>query len=408
MFEDNTMRVKIGVFDSKPIFHYTVLCFLKGDIVAQGKLVEKYLKTDNFLLIPHDGYFEEDGERNYRIGLLLTWTFAGEDSSSILHRVQDMLEDKIDVAAPLRGIVKNNGNNFYSLSNRYETQTNMMATYSDGRARNSYLITHKYENNKYVYTLNKAGSFTETISNIENPERTVLDLTFTGRRTNSYSNCYSFHNYKIKERYITDSGYVILSDVKGIIDYKKIELNLVNKTTIFNLLPGWRNPRWGCPQYYENISLDILSLIPEEKVDFKDTKLLNSMADKNMLILTKDIEILNEELRLRKSYASFPAIFDYVKNKKSSMEEIIEGFEEQRIKRNAQRIAQEREELVSYLQQARRQVKDLETRIYTLEYQTKSFIPIPKIILPTNPSNLCVDVEGLLKTKNNEYIIGEE
>ena len=44
-------------------------------------------------------------------------------------------------------------------------------------------------------------------------------------------------------------------------------------------------------------------------------------------------------------------------------------------------------------------------------YKTQTFIPMPKIILPSNPHEAdldLIDIEALLKMENNEYVIREE
>lgn len=397
-------RIKIGEFDSKIFFHYFVMCSLNKSLTEQGRIIERYLKDENFIIIPRETVVEEDIV--YRSSLVLFW--STEEITSI-NSIQELLYgENSEIQSVYGWLIANNGKNCY------EILTYGRLRGADSGGRYSYLLTHKHTNGKYIYTLFCGESLKGTFKNITDPETTVLDLSFTGKRSNMYNNCYSFNNYKIKDYYKNDN-VIIVSDVKGVIDLESLK-NVMSTgmptggVTVLNILPGWKNPLVSNPAYFEGISIDIIGFIPENKVDLENQNILSQVAKEHKLILTDNIEDLVKEVELRRQIG-FNAALKYIRDKNIPWENIIKCFEKRRFEIGLKQAKREKIDLLNYLKQARNQLKETQAKIHTLEYQTQTFIPMPKIILPSNPHEAdldLIDIESLLKMENNEYVIREE
>lgn len=392
-------RIKIGEFDSKIFFHYFVICSLNKSLIEQGRIIERYLKDGNFIIIPRETVIEEDIV--YRSSLVLFWS---TEKITTINSIEELLYgENSEIQSVYGQLIANNGKNHYSIL----TYGNLKG--ADSAGRYSYLLTHKYTNGKYIYTLFCGESFKGAFKNIVEPETVVLDLSFTGKRSNVYNNCYSFNNYKIKDYYKNDN-VIIVSDVKGVIDLETLK-NVIptGKVMILNILPGWKNPLLN-PGYFEGISIDIIGFIPKNKVDLENQNTLSQAARERKLILTDNIEDLTKEVELR-CQVGFNAALKYIRDKGISWENIIKCFEKRRFETGLKQAKREKIDLLNYLKQAREQLKETQAKIHTLEYKTQTFIPMPKIILPSNPHEAdldLIDIESLLKMENNEYVIREE
>lgn len=407
--------IKVGNFDKKQTFHFCTLAFEDiKDIYEQGRIVECYLQKNNFLLLPRNVIkktVEEDGtERVIRFytSLIFMWDDVidirneAEIESSVIGQLNKMLlaENKI---ASIGKFIGNNGQMSWDL--------NKKLSMSDFDAQYSYLVVHKYKDGVYEYKIISTTSFKNHFSLLGDLENIVLDMVFTGRCQNLYNNCYTFNNYKIKEALITEQKF-ILSNVKGVIDLEKCKYP-TNYVLMINLLPEWINMKIGHIDYYCNMSLRIMSLIPEDKVKIEGNKVFykNSMLcnGSDKVVLAKDenkrYDIINTFLR---NNNAGEAASEYIASKEDT-ETVIKRFEQARTEQERHNLINERQEMINYIIMARRQIADSEERVVTLEYRTKEFIPFPDIILPKNPktNRNNMDIASMLKMKNGKYIIEE-
>ena len=407
--------IKIGNFDKKQTFHFCTLAFEDiKDIYEQGRIVECYLQKNNFLLLPRNiikKTITEDGVERiicFYTSLIFMWDDVidcndkAKFENSVIRQLNKMLltENKITSIGKFIG---NNGTLTWAFNKRLST--------SDFDAQYSYLITHKYKDGVYEYKIVSTSSFKKHFSLLGNLENTVLDMVFTGRCQNSYNNCYTFNNYKIKEALITDEK-LILSNVKGVIDLEKCKYP-TNYVLMINLLPEWINMKNKYNDYYYNMNLRIMSLVPEDKVRIEDNRVFykNSMLcnGSDKVVLSKNEEkrydIINAFLR---NNNATEAANEYIASKED-MESVIRKFEQSRIEQEKQNLINERQEMINYIVMTRRQIAEREGRVAMLEYRTKEFLPFPDIILPKNPktNRNCMDIESMLKMKNGKYIIEE-
>lgn len=404
--------IKIDEFEKKQIFSYCVLHFKNIlDVHEQGKILECYFQDKNFLLIPRNQYenVANDNEGNtyrdsYSSALLLLWTETGNNGE--LEKIRDTLTKMLSNESNIFGqgkLVLGNGLTSFAL--------NKIPPLNDNDVAYSYLITHRFINNKYVYRISSNESFrNHFIDNATNLNGIVLDIVFTGRATNTYNNCYGFSNYKIKDYLIKDNK-IILSNVKGVIDLEKC-FAPTNYITMFNLLQTWRNPMELYPEYYSNMSIRIATLVPEDKVRIENTNVYfnNKIIDnfnRRIIVLRdeeKRYELLNNYI---KSWNISAMVSEFISSKET-LEMLIERFNKGRIEQEKENIRREREEAINYVRITQKQIEDMEERILLLEHRTKEFIPFPDIVLPKKPDRKGFRVDDILRFENNKYIIREE
>lgn len=408
--------IKVGNFDKKQTFHFCTLAFEDiKDIYEQGRIVECYLQKNNFLLLPRNiikKAVEEDGTERivcYYTSLIFMWDDIIEYNditkieSSVIGQLNKMLstENKISSVGKFIG---NNGNMSWDLNKR-------LSGLSDSDAQYSYLVVHKYNEGVYDYRIVSSSSFKKHFLLLRDLENVVLDMVFTGRCQNNYHNCYTFNNYKIKEALVTEEK-LILSNVKGVIDLEKCKYQ-TNYVLMINLLPEWVNMKNEYTDYYYNMNLKIMSLVPEDKVRIEGNKvfyksfMLCNGSDKVVLAKDEDkrYDIINVFLR---NNNAGEAASEYIASKED-METVIKRFEQARIEQEKQNLINERQEMINYIMMSRRQIADNEERVVMLEYRTKEFLPFPDIVLPKNPKSNRngMDIMSMLKMKNGKYIIEE-
>lgn len=408
--------IKIGDFDKKQTFHFCTLAFEDiKDIYEQGRIVECYLQKDNFLLLPRNiikKAVEEDGTERiirYYTSLIFMWDDIIEYNdmtkieNSVIGQLNKMLlaENKISAIGKFIG---NNGKMSWDLNKK-------LSNGSDFDAQYSYLVVHKYNNGVYDYKIVSTSSFKKHFALLNDLENIVLDMVFTGRCQNPYNNCYTFDSYKIKEAFVSDEK-LILSNVKGVIDLEKCKYP-TNYVLMINLLPEWTNMKNEYSDYYYNMNLRIMSLVPEDKVRIEGNKVLYKCfmlcngSDKVVLAKDEDkrYDIINVFLR---NNNAGEAASEYIASKED-MESVIRRFEQSRIEQEKQNLINERQEMINYILMTRRQIADNEERVVMLEYRTKEFLPFPDIVLPKNPKNgrNNMDITSMLKMKNGKYIIEE-
>lgn len=398
--------IEIGKFDKKQTFHFCTLQF-KGieDFYEQGRIVECYLQKKNFLLLPRNmikfSVQDNDGtrEESWYTSLLLIWDErinAYNPEGSIINELEKMLsvEDKINIQGKL---IFNNGESNWHFSKA--------SNYTDGDSQYSYLIMHKFVNGEYVYKISSTSSFKEHFKwEGRYLKGVTLDLVFTGRCSNMYNNCYQFGGYKIKD-YLVDNNKIILSDVKGVIDLAECN-NPVNYVTMLNLLPGWKNPAMMNSDYFSNMSIRIATLVPEDQVTIKgkDIYYKDRVITNMMVVVTRDLELRKNIFREYFRNGVTAASREYIASKET-VENIIERFDEARVKQEKQNIINQRQELISYIAQSKRQLNELEERVVMLEYRTREFIPFPEIKLPEKISQYMEPASSMLKMIDGRYVI---
>ena len=282
----------------------------------------------------------------------------------------------------------------------------------DSDAQYSYLISHRFINNRYIYKISSNDKFRSHFNDRDrfiNMEGTVLDIVFTGRDRNEYHNCYNFFGYKIKD-YLVKDNKVILSNVKGVIDLEKCIVP-TNYVTILNLLQTWNNPLEIYPNYYSNMSIRIATLIPEDKAIIKN----NSVYYNNRVIdsTNRKVMVLKDENKRYELLNDFfenwniGSVVSAFISSKETLETLIERFNRDIIEQEKENILMEREETIDYIRTIKRQIADMEEKIILLEYRTKDFIPFPEIELPKKVKRGFPRIEDILRFENNKYIIRE-
>lgn len=404
--------IKIGEFENKKIFSYCVLQFNNiTNIQEQGRIVECYFQDKNFLLIPRNEYSnsirDEDGNiirEDYSTALLLLWTNIKDNNA--LNDIKTIMEKMLSSETNITGqgkMVLGNGLTSFTLSKQ--------PLRDDSGAQYSYLISHRFINNRYIYKISSNDNFKSHFNDIFiNMEGTVLDIVFTGRDTNEYHNCYNFFGYKIKD-YLVKDNKIILSNVKGVIDLEKCIVP-TNYVTILNLLQTWNNPLEIYPNYYSNMSIRIATLIPEDKAIIKNNgvyynnRVIDSTNRKVMVLKdeNKRYELLNDFF---KNWNIGSVISAFISSKET-LETLIGRFNRDIIEQEKENILMEREETINYIRTIKRQIADMEEKIILLEYRTKDFIPFPEIELPKKVKRGFPRIEDILRFENNKYIIREE
>lgn len=405
--------IKIGEFENKKEFSYCVLQFNNiTDIQEQGRIVECYFQDKNFLLIPRNEYsnpiIDEDGNiirEDYSISLLLLWTNIKDNNAfnDIKTTMEKMLSNETNITGQGK-MVLGNGLTSFTLSKQ--------SLRDDSDAQYSYLISHRFINNRYIYKISSNDKFRSHFNDRDrfiNMEGTVLDIVFTGRDRNEYHNCYNFFGYKIKD-YLVKDNKVILSNVKGVIDLEKCIVP-TNYVTILNLLQTWNNPLEIYPNYYSNMSIRIATLIPEDKAIIKN----NSVYYNNRVIdsTNKKVMVLKDENKRYELLNDFfenwniGSVVSAFISSKETLETLIERFNRDIIEQEKENILMEREETIDYIRTIKRQIADMEEKIILLEYRTKDFIPFPEIELPKKVKRGFPRIEDILRFENNKYIIRE-
>lgn len=404
--------IKIGEFENKKVFSYCVLQFNNiTNIQEQGRIVECYFQDKNFLLIPRNEYSnsirDEDGNiirEDYSTALLLLWTNIKDNNA--LNDIKTTMEKMLSSETNITGqgkMVLGNGLTSFTLSKQ--------SLRDDSGAQYSYLISHRFINNRYIYKISSSDNFKSHFNDIFiNMEGTILDIVFTGRDTNEYHNCYNFFGYKIKD-YLVKDNKIILSNVKGVIDLEKCIVP-TNYVTILNLLQTWNNPLEIYPNYYSNMSIRIATLIPEDKAIIKNNgvyynnRVIDSTNRKVMVLKdeNKRYELLNDFF---KNWNIGSVVSAFISSKET-LETLIGRFNRDIIEQEKENILMEREETINYIRTIKRQIADMEEKIILLEYRTKDFIPFPEIELPKKVKRGFPRIEDILRFENNKYIIREE
>lgn len=411
---DNMTResISIGEFNKKQYFHFCILQFLNiADIVEQGNIVKHHLERENFLLLPRTTISVHSGI--IYTSLFVMWTNEELDSQEIVS-LRDSINKMITKESNMSTqncLFFNNGKKTEYLMNRWEVNDASFA-------RCSYLISHQYKQNKFVYRITSSTVFREHFKHLQRynlNENTILDLVFTGRNTNSYHNCYTFCNYKIKDSFISDE-IVILSNVRGVIDLTKVFRQCRPWTSVmfYNFLLDWKNPTENKPDYYMNMPIKIINFYPQDLIEVRD----NQLYFKNSRIDRCDNGTYIKAVLPKKNI--YETLYDLytrgvnVANERfltgdMTIEEVIKKFDSKRIEREKKNFQERKLSLKRDMASLRRNLEDLEENKIILENRVKSFIPFPKIILPKEePESNVVDLMPLLKVKDNQYYIEED
>lgn len=408
--------IKIGNFEEKQKFHYGILSFKDiSDIHKQGKIVEKYLKERNFLLLPRNEIVSNTNI--FYTSLLLIWDNSFDIENVDKHKITlsliDMFADREDVR-PQGCFIFNNGLLSYGFD--------YCSSFTDENASYSYLITHQFVKRSYIYRITSSDSFKENLFLLKDygiEKNTILDIVFTGRNTNKFHNCYSFNKFKVKDYYVNkDRGTVVISNVKGVLDLQKNDFYPANSVLLYNFLLDWKNPiKTNDIEYFSNMNLRIINFIPEDKVEIKDNVVLYkntkmcgvTVSPINLNIIVCDNEEKRQELiEIFFSRGADYSIAEFIALH-NSVEDIIKQFEETRVKKEKEEAERLRIEVINSIAQAKREKAEIEEQILLKEHRTKEFIPFPYIELPEHCTRIPVyDLTSILYIQNGKYFLKEE
>lgn len=397
-------NISIGTFDHKVKFTYAILQFKvpEGErampIHNQGAILDRYIQ-DNYLLIARNSLCCDDNETWYSTSLFISWDESPEKVVSSLNRFY----------------YEENGNCFIQGNIVYNNGKDVVKGYNcvrgDSAGAYSYLISHRYEEGKYIYTITSGTSFKNTLMTLSPrfKKNTVLDLVFTGRVSNNYNNTYNFDNYKIKEWHVGTNG-VVLSNKEGLVNLETCECQNV---LFLNFLPDWKNQIY-VPNYYSGMDVRMYDFVPEKNVKIEKGKLFyngeNMQTSTHMrAILADDLEERQKLIDILICWGFNPSLDLYIKNHYTvTKEEVLEEFCKKVADSKKKEEREEYTELKYSIAQIERELKDIDEKIAVLEYRTKEFIPMPEIKLPQNMPKQFFSAYSLLRLENNKYIIEEE
>lgn len=411
---DNMTResINVGEFNKKQYFHFCILQFLNiSDIVEQGNIVKHHLEREDFLLLPRTTVAVSSGK--LYTSLFIMWTDEEFDPQGIIS-----LRDSINKMITKENNMSTQNCLFFNNGKRTEYIMNRWEANDFSFAKCSYLITHQYKENKFVYRITSSTSFKEHFKHLQRynlNENTILDLVFTGRSSNSYYNCYNFCNYKIKDSFISDE-IVILSNVRGVVDLTKVVRHCRPWTHVmlYNFLLDWKNPTENKPDYYMNMPIKIINFYPQDLIEVRDNQLYfkNNRIDRCNSGTYIKVVLPKENI-----YETLYDLYNRGVNAANerfltgdmTIEEVIKKFDSKRIEREKKNFQERKLSLKRDMASLRRSLDDLEENKIILENRVKSFIPFPKIILPKEkPESNVVDLMPLLKVKDNQYYIEED
>lgn len=414
--------IKIGEFDKKQSFHYGVLQFRDiPNIEEQGRILECYFTDKNFLLLPRNELVRTETnvegcevEVHYYTSLIILWTdpyvindMDGLVNSPMVFTLRKMVEVEDKIRVQQKFILENG---------RYNITVGQTPMFGDNDAQYSYLITHRYVDNKYIYRITSAASFKEHFDLLKNhnlSDNTILDMVFTGRTTNGWNNTYTFNNYKIKDAYVTDDR-AILSNVKGIQDFEGMD-SVWRGVTFFNYILDWACPLETSDGYYQSMQIKFINCYPENITTVRDGEVFVNGLHLDTNPIVGDIVIPNDKELRRIIFETLfrsgtkASIGEFVASKQC-LDDVIKKFDQARRAEAKRNYSEQKMDLIGTITQTRRQIEETKERIMLGEYRAQNFIPFPDIIIPKRPSeNYVIDVYSMLEEKNGKYILrGEE
>lgn len=412
--------IKIGEFTKPQYFHYCVLQFKNmPSVVEQGRILDCYFPNQNFLLIPRniiERRRNNDGEEYTEhafTSLLLIWEerpmFGKTADAEVCKSLHTLLEKETNIQLQ-HSLICDNGMSSWI--------DGIQPDYSDLDGRYSYLITHQFKDNKFVYRINCGESFVSTFEQLEKhniEDNTILDIVFTGRDTNGYHNTYSFNRFKIKN-YRRVGHCVYLSNVKDLLDFDAIPETGNSYVYLMDCLMDWTYPGAIRPSYFSGMSIKHISFIPEKfltvknngSVSYKGNPMSNGATIQ--LALPEDPEIRKNVLIefLRKGCSAANGIWSA---SKITLDDIISRFDAGRIQTQINDWTNRKRDLINSLAQSKRELRRAQEEIMIIEARTKEFIPIPEIVLPTTKTAMgepIYDLFSILTQKDGKYILEQK
>jgi hypothetical protein len=412
--------IKIGEFDKPQYFHYCVLQFKNmPSVVEQGQILDCYFPDKNFLLIPRniiERRTNNDGEEIVEhtfTSLLLLW-----ENQSMFGQVADL-----PIGKSLRALLEKETN--IKVQGTLVCDNGMShwadwgsLNYTDLDGRYSYLITHQFKDNKFVYRISCSESFADTFAQLEQhniEDNTIMDLVFTGRDTNNYHNTYNFNRFKIKN-YRRIGKTIFLSNVKGLLDFSVVPEMGSNYVYLMDCLLDWTYPGSIRPSYYSGMSIKHISFIPEKlltvksngSVYYKGNPMKNGATIE--VALPEDEEVRKTVLVefLRKGHTAANGLWSA---SKVSLEDIISRFDSGRIQTQINEWTARKRDLINSIAQSKRELRRAQEEVMIIETRTKEFIPIPELILPTDKTAMgepIYDLFTILTQKDGKYIIEQK
>lgn len=409
---DRERSFMIGEYSQKRYFHYiTVSMDGEENILRRGRLIEDATDNKDFLLIPLKEELTGDIHRNYDV---ILW--------STEEKITDVYTNLfIEQIRKLRNAIGHNFckathfclNNGKTMAFAQGIEVNLL-----GSGNVNLLISHTYENQKYKYRITTSANFHNSIKMMlekEGNKTVFLDLSFNGRSTES---TYNLNSYKIKEHYEEATGLIVLSNVKGVIDLSQITNTRATFSSVVlcNFLLDWKAPFSDVNSPIYPSYLKIINFYPAKVIKTSElghfyfkNYYLNTSCDIDMII-PEDREKINEMFNIFYSRGNRTAQAFALK-KKRTLEEEIQEFEKNRWKQDETEFRQKKRDRLFNIASLERDIQSVKERIMILEYKTKSFIPFPKIVLPDNPKPddyLSIEIEKMLKKKDNQYYIEQE
>ena len=392
--------------NKKLIFHYFLLAS-DYTIEQLGALVEKDL-GDDFSL------FQTNDNNSWNPFVLLFWTetpLQGAPSTllSLFHN-----NEHIALWEDQRYCLLNNGEYLYFCPDMNCRQGLTGLGY--------FVIAHNYKDGEYTYRFGAgftACGAVATLCGADNTikEGTVIDYIFFAR-PNVQNKYFVPINFKVRESYWNDSyGHIFLTDVKGVYDLKKIKPKVYGELGLIKLLPDKMKPE--TLSQIQNITIEYYICYPEEKisitaegVDYKDSPalapLLNMRSNIKRVIVPKKKELREKLLGLA------------IENTQEEMEmcyfgeaiaktDAVKMFLGNAKKQKNERQLHDKTYLENYygslVADRRRSIE----RRDLIKERTKSFIPIPHILIPQHTEGFSIcDLSLYIHKRNNKYYFDRE
>lgn len=286
-----------------------------------------------------------------------------------------------------------------------------------------FVIAHNYEDGEYIYRFGAALSFHETLrglcgANNTIKEGTVIDYIFIAEP--AVGNRFFIPiNFKVKDSYWDGSKEnFFLADVKGIYDLKTINPRLFGELSFIKVLPDKIKPETisrtsgtGISYYIcypeEKISITINGITyPDIHTSF-ERDFMRNMGNIKRVIVPKKKELRERLLKVAMEQSQEEMETCYL-GENITKADAVKMFLGNVKKRKDERQQNDKLSLENYYGQIVAERRHMLERKEAIKERTKSFIPIPHILIPQSTQGSIHDLTLYLHRRNNKYYLDRE